>query len=912
MDVLLGLISLVFLVGAIQGIFAFRKASKLEREIKLLRDEVALLKAGGVAVPAAEQESEPAIAVAATAPEPERASDAVSPEAETVDDLPAGPDAPIPPPPAPPAAKKRGFIDELGARWSVWVGGIALALGAIFLVRYSIEAGFFGPGMRTACAALLGVIALGAGEWLRRSDPQERPEAAQGAYIPGVLTGVGILALFGAVYASYELYGFIGSGAAFALMGLVSAGGMALGLRQGPAISGLGLVGSFVTPVLVSTAEPSYPGLYAYLAIVSLAALVLAGYRTWSWLSFAAAGGALAWGLFGLWLHGPDEWTIWLIYLGAVLAMVYVTHVLPVVPFVSGDRSMLQATVLPCLSYGFVALLLLGMLHVDETSLRSFLACLIAGLIGLALAWPYRRLAPIPLIAAVLVLLAGIARGAVLSGGILYWPIDGFHVPTPLEGDWGQHVALAAGFGVVAAVVSAVWLRRHAGAPVRQKVQWSLAGCLFPLLIILSLWLLGARSNTQWEFAALFAMHLLLAGAAAEWLVRGLERDDADGALILDPPANLFALAAAISATFALIAAFDLLWLTLSLAGLVALIAGAHTLRPIWSLRLAAPGAGAVLALQALDAVTLDRLSNRIVLNGLWFYFAVPALAAGAAAWLLSRKLADKWSQAMEALALAFAALFAVFQVRHFMNDGDLFAPSLTLEELSLQILVGLSFSLGLSRIKDVGRLSLFSIAAMAAMGVSLLSILFGSLFVFSPLMASWNVVKGGPIFNTLLLGYFAPGLFLGLIAWLQQERRPGWYVKTLGGVSLLLLITYLTMMVRFFFEGGDRMHLFTHPVSNIEQYVHSIVWLAFGIALLVGGLVFKNRELRIGSAAVMVLTVAKVFFVDMSELEGILRALSFVGLGAVLIGMGLVYQRVLGRDDTDASASPAEAEAQS
>jgi uncharacterized membrane protein len=31
-----------------------------------------------------------------------------------------------------------------------------------------------------------------------------------------------------------------------------------------------------------------------------------------------------------------------------------------------------------------------------------------------------------------------------------------------------------------------------------------------------------------------------------------------------------------------------------------------------------------------------------------------------------------------------------------------------------------------------------------------------------------------------------------------------------------------------------------------------------------------------------------------MSELEGVLRALSFIGLGGVLIGIGLFYQRLL------------------
>jgi uncharacterized membrane protein len=47
------------------------------------------------------------------------------------------------------------------------------------------------------------------------------------------------------------------------------------------------------------------------------------------------------------------------------------------------------------------------------------------------------------------------------------------------------------------------------------------------------------------------------------------------------------------------------------------------------------------------------------------------------------------------------------------------------------------------------------------------------------------------------------------------------------------------------------------------------------------------------------------VFIFDMSELEGVLRALSFIGLGAVLIGIGLFYQRLLGRD-VRADAMPA------
>ncbi|HKY87732.1 MAG TPA: DUF2339 domain-containing protein, partial [Pseudorhodoplanes sp.] len=57
-----------------------------------------------------------------------------------------------------PPAKPRDYADferRFGTQWVVWVGGIALALGGIFLVRYSIEAGLLGPRVRIALGALL-------------------------------------------------------------------------------------------------------------------------------------------------------------------------------------------------------------------------------------------------------------------------------------------------------------------------------------------------------------------------------------------------------------------------------------------------------------------------------------------------------------------------------------------------------------------------------------------------------------------------------------------------------------------------------------------------------------------------------------------------------------------------------------
>ena len=66
-------------------------------------------------------------------------------------------EAAAPPTPPRPAPRRIGLEERFGTQWVVWAGGIALALGGFFLVRYSIEQGWFGPGARVVLA---GIVAL--------------------------------------------------------------------------------------------------------------------------------------------------------------------------------------------------------------------------------------------------------------------------------------------------------------------------------------------------------------------------------------------------------------------------------------------------------------------------------------------------------------------------------------------------------------------------------------------------------------------------------------------------------------------------------------------------------------------------------------------------------------------------------
>jgi uncharacterized membrane protein len=75
---------------------------------------------------------------------------------------------------------------------------------------------------------------------------------------------------------------------------------LAAALLHGPALAGLGLVGAFVTPLIVATDQPNYWALYLYLAVVTAAAFALARARLWRWLAITAVIFGLVWTLPGI------------------------------------------------------------------------------------------------------------------------------------------------------------------------------------------------------------------------------------------------------------------------------------------------------------------------------------------------------------------------------------------------------------------------------------------------------------------------------------------------------------------------------------------------------------------------------------------------------------------------------------
>src|SRR3984957_8251198 len=170
------------------------------------------------------------------------------------------------------------------------------ALGALLLVRYSIERGFFGPGARIVLGLILAAALVAAGEYLRRREGA--PPSVRGvpvAYVPGVLTAAGTVAAFGSIYAAHALYGFIGPGVAFLALGATGLAAMLAAALHGPALAGLGLLGSLAAPLLVASDRPEPWPVVVYVAVVVAAAYWLARARHWLWLALSAAVGGGLW-----------------------------------------------------------------------------------------------------------------------------------------------------------------------------------------------------------------------------------------------------------------------------------------------------------------------------------------------------------------------------------------------------------------------------------------------------------------------------------------------------------------------------------------------------------------------------------------------------------------------------------------
>jgi uncharacterized membrane protein len=933
---MLEILSLVALGLALYTLNASRNsAQKLGEEVMRLKREVEMLKAGGLAAPVetatadtaeaireedAEEEEAPADfaspwAAAQTAGTDEAAkgraifggsTPAVPAEAvasETAEEAAAAVSAV----PAAAAKPKESFESRIGARWAVWVGGIALALGGIFMVKYSIEAGLLSPAVRLSLAAVFGLVLMAVGEFVRRRTLPVIANAFQNAMIPGVLTAAGAITLFAVTYVSYEFYGYFGPLTAFVLLAAVSFATIGLSLLHGQALAGLGLLASMATPALVATEEPSAWGLFGFLSVAWLATFAAARIRRWQVVPALANAGMALWTVLYLSQASAVE-VLPVLFAMLVLAVghgllwpgnVTADDMPPATGAASADPldrlfapPAVAVSLTGALSLVFPALVLANAVPALSRADYGFAAVVMA----LAVLGALRGWAVYPALFSAIAAVVGVGAMVVSPGGLLFENFSTLAPPTlegastlpvPVLGLVPVNLLLALAVAYAAVGLAAVRLRLAGSSAF--AALWSLIAPAVPFAILAMSFLNFGNLSFDLKHGLLAVVLGLVFLAAADAFSRG--RGEEEGVFL--PQWALVAGGFAFL-VLALHAMTDGLATTIGIAVLGAAAVFSTRLRRWPVLPWLMAGAAAIVAGRIGWEPTIvgaANLSKTPVFNQLLAGYGIPAALLALSAFELRRWPGTQIRNLLQALASLFLLLTAAILVRHGMNGGVLDSSVPTLGEQSIYTLLVIGASAILMSLDLKSPSPVFRYGSMVVGGLSVLSILSAHFVGLNPYFTG-ELLGKWPLLDLLFVGYLLPGIAYGGLAFHARGRRPMPYVIMLALTGVALAFAWVTLSVRRYWhgEGIADWKGFLQP----ETYTYSVVWLLLGVLLLAVGSKFDSKSIRLASAGLVLIAVIKVFLIDMANLEGILRALSFIGLGAVLIGIGLFYQKIL------------------
>jgi uncharacterized membrane protein len=783
----------------------------------------------------------PLPAAAAAAPPPGQAATAIDRAALLGDpsDMPES---------AAPRATLAGLFERfVGGRLLIWVGGIALAVAGVLIVRFS--SGLITPPVRIGLAILLGLLLLGGGEAARRRPgPRLDPRVGQ------ALTGAGILVLYAAPYGALVLYQLISIATAAEAMAAVTIAALILSLRHGAPAAAMGLAGGFVTPLLVGDPNKGALSLLVYLALLDIALLALARRRGWTWLAAAAILLSFAWTAPFLFGRPNDALDAGLFILPLALAASLIRvgegwHVDFIRP---AGIAILQLAIL------------VGRADLGLPAWALYF-CLSAASFPIAARQAESRLMPALALAASLILLAA----------------------APPEGVAGLLMVAAAITILFGAGAFLFLLRRP------EALLWTLIGCVAaaaPAILI-------RIERPELLAAPLWALvFVLLAFMPAAFAVaqRRLRPDDgADWPLLAAGTACslLLAIAAWQVLPEALVGAA---WAAIALApayagqrwrsfrlGLLALAVA--TAGIAWSLALLAPLwealAGSLIGFPVLapDLPGAGRAAEAL---------ALPAAPILALAMMVPRRL--RVAPAAAAALLLAACLYVLFkQVFGLASEPDFVARGFAERLILTQALFAAGWLVcarlrlpGLAQ-ADCRRLGL------GLTGLAATRLIWFDMIVDNPLFVAQSV---GAI---AVLNLLTPAYLLSAF-WLYRARRAaGNEIRsaTWLAAALVALVFGIMALVRQGFQGP----ILSNPgIPAAESYGYSLAGLLLSILLLLAGIRLPDKALRLAGLVLLTATTLKVFLVDASALAGLLRILSFLGLGLALIGIGRLYSKVL------------------
>lgn len=942
------------LVPFILTIVHARKLKELNALLQKLTKRIAALEQSGVvAAPADVVSASVPVAPGPVSTQPTTTAP-VAPQPPPVIAVPpplpaAAPKAAPPPKPVAPKITKPAIDWEafMGVKLFAWIGGFALFLGVVFLVKYSFDNKLITPAMQIVLGAIIGLALVAAGWFTSRKNYR----------VPGQsLCATGVLVLYADVFGAHTYYSLLSLGIAFVLMFGITVGAFLLAVSMNAqVVVVLGLVGGFLTPLLLTTGEHPLPT-FGYIALLNAGIAAVALRKRWDYLYVLAAAGTVF--IEALWIpiHHVTEMQLgFFIFLGLqaeFLAFAYLRQ-----RFQPNEKwSTPAAAAVGFASVGF-AFILLGY---NALALRpgfffgfTFLADI--GLLALAMWRPNPARIAAPAGTAVFALLSAWTV-QYLTHAMLWWALGAYLIFALVHAgfsvwpsrpaaksprtDWQIYIPLLAlvlllscvwrgetSFAVWACVLLVDVLAVSIAAASRSVI--AVVAALILTVFTAGLWIFTAEPTNESVVGILIVVALfgVFFSTASTFFARRFGTD-------LHSRRNVPVLAAAMpfvllimligklpvvspTAVFAVALLMALVLLGLGIVSgtsWIAVVALAFTWaveREWHSLHFENTTALIALGWYAVFCVVFIAFPF-FTAEERWLPWAVGALSGVLHFTLIYELVLSAYPQARNGLLPAIFILPYAFGVLYLVKKRGI-APASGDARLAWQggaalLFLSLTFPIQFQRewitlgwaVEGFALLLLFRVVpnfGLRLVGAALLSAAFVRL-ALNPAVFEYHHRSATRIWNWYLYAYGLTSLCSFAGARITQTRAENLIARVIPRLlySLGAVLTFLLLNIEIadYFSVGPTL-TFSFSGNFARDMTYSIAWALFAFALLLVGMKRHLRYVRYAGLALLLLTLVKLFLHDLGNLSQLYRIGAFIGVALILIVASFVYQRFVG-----------------
>ncbi len=763
-------------------------------------------------------------------------------------------------------SKVQSLLSNIQENWLVWVGALAMLIGGGYLVQVIGSHIQFSPFMRVSFAFVLSLLMVLVGEWFHRKEQQnpQRAARAQGfTYVPAAVTGTGLTGIYCTVIFAFVVYQMLTPSISLIILASAAFFSLALSLRQGPLMAVLGLIGGYTAPLWIGGSEPNYFLLAGYICAISFAATLLMQKVRRAWITPSIAIPHVIWMLLLIESVPTELLFSWLaIYLSITL---YLIFAVPRMGWRLNPRfrhyqskwtNSPTATALATALLTFSAVTRMPELNTLQMAYCYTLLVAIIWLPALRTGWSLRVFLPSILVSATALIVLTIAFDA------LYM----------LEREASILFALAASIALICYRTYCQSLSD------RSQLSGLLLLVLAPAMSLITLFYIDKfMQGYLWywtAFCALIATYYVVLGQRAR-------------SLALECSAVMHALIVGIAFVW-----LSDTWLTTAISiqvAIMALQAQVGLFRPAsWAIKVA-------MGILVIRLTLLPFIPEwQPVEAGHWAWVLVsymPSLFILSYARSTLKQVDRELTNWFEG-AFLHVFLMALFTQTNYWLTGQ-YGYLGNIDFTSAAVFANQALVMGLVysyRSQFAQRLSriyeIYSYLLWCAFAI--LIILLNT--AESPLVTDNVSAQALPIFNMLSIGWLLPACIL-LIATFKRWNTLQVHRFAIASLGFLLAAIWLGMSIRQFWQTTSMM--LYQPTSMAELFSYSVAGLLVGGLLTWRGVTQQGLMMQRVGLVVLAGVALKVFLWDVSSLDGFWRAISFLGLGASLIALGWLFQKL-------------------